>query len=126
MLPRSSDVLRSIADALDENETTLADLVKRRQDDRLATGLDEIHFHVSRGVSQCEAIIRSARHHNVDPITLGNAWDVAGRLRKSQDLYARRLMAETLVKAGFSDDEIGSILGVHKKHVSRMRKALKR
>lgn len=91
----------------------------------LALAVDQVAYWVSRGVPDHDAIFRAALGSPVDQPTLQRAWVEHKKLRSAKDLHARRLMVKFLTDQKWKDADIARLLGVHVKHIPRMRRAMK-
>lgn len=131
MLPEP-DELRRIARTL----LALADSLEKQtadNDDQLSfsdryTPLSEAVEHVEhlvgRGVTEFDAAVRAASKHRLDYTTVLGSLRESDRKRPSRELHAKRMMVAYLTKRGWTNDKIADAIGVHEKHIPRMRRAL--
>lgn len=80
---------------------------------------------VASGHPEATVTLIAASRYKLDPWDVSRAWAVSRRRYFARDVHARRIAAVLMQRAGMKNAEAAKVLGVHPKHVRRMRKALR-
>jgi hypothetical protein len=80
---------------------------------------------IASGYPEATAAQLSADEFRIDGWTMVTAWRASRGRYRARITFSRRLVAEMLCAKGWTNRQTAAVLGVHKNHVVRMRKALK-
>lgn len=127
MLPTLIYALRLIADLLEDQPQQMTPTAGAPGSHRarLHDAVDKVAALVSRGMPDLDACLRVAPIAGLDLGELLDAWKLHAKQRAARDLHAKRLLVQFLTEQRWKDADIARVLGVHVKHVPRMRRALR-
>lgn len=126
MLP--PDRLRQIAADLIDIADAIENAARPSNTGRafLLEALQDLAAALLGGMPEAEAVLMVSARHGIAASEIREAWSASGKRRRTIERMKTAAVIDAMTDAGYRNADIGLVIGVHEKHVPRLRKSLRR